>query len=382
MNTNNEEDKPIRERCISSPVNEPKHNTFEVSANKITDVIEPILAKPEEVVDAVLKKKINVGMKEPSKDLPVVILKKNPLKLADVTIPCAIVSSNNSEEVRRVLTSTGITNAILGSRSGASIRLRREAVQEGRAPLPIFLAPGQLKSFVDKYLCDEPLLSPIEYIDGGKIVSGYDARILPIVCEIWLKAREAGVLQKQQLDKAQKAEILIRALAHIGIISLVDEATGYQDIRPRDALAKLIEEFVAKEMRPYVAKFPPEFYKEIFRLRGLDFPTGTVKKPQYFGHLTMDVIYKRLAPAVWMELKERAKTEKKVKKPHLHRYLSDDVGDPRLQKVLTQVITVMQLSKDWKDFKTKLDRIIPVYNTTLSLPLDMDYENNDDGEGL
>ena len=311
--------------------------------------------------------------------LPRVLMKKDPLKLADVSIPCAIIADHSGNEVRRVLTSTGIADAILGGRSGASIKLRRRAKLEGRAPMPVFLAPGQLKPFVDNYLEKEPLLQPIEYVDGGKIVTGYDARILPIVCEIWLKARDVGALQKQQDDKAKKAETLIRALAHAGIIALVDEATGYQDIRPRDALAKIIEAFVAKEMRPYVAKFPPDLYKEMFRLRGLKFPEGTVKKPQYFGYLTTDIIYKRLAPAVWVELKEKAKNETRVKKPHLHRFLTDDIGDPRLQKVITQVVTIMQLSSDWMDFKEKLDRLVPAYNTTIPLPLE--YEH-DDGKGL
>jgi hypothetical protein len=96
----------------------------------------------------------------------------------------------------------------LGTRSGASKRLKKAASEEG-ALLPLFVAPRQLKTFIDKELLDGPL-KPIDYTDGDRLVRGYDASVLVAVCNIWLQAREAGALQKQQLAKAQKAEILTR----------------------------------------------------------------------------------------------------------------------------------------------------------------------------
>ncbi|MBX3643346.1 MAG: P63C domain-containing protein [Rubrivivax sp.] len=314
--------------------------------------------------------------------LPIVLLAKDPLDLAGIQIPCAIIEGDGDGdgEPRRVLSENGIATALLGGRSGASKRLKKADADEGRSPLPVFLAPGQLKEFINRDLESGPLLRPIEYADGNRVVIGYDARILPVVCEIWLRAREAGALQKQQLDKAQKAEVLMRALAHIGIIALVDEATGYQDIRPRDALARILEAFVAKELRPWVRKFPPEYYKEIFRLRGLHFPEGTVRRPQYFGHLTNDIVYRRLAPGVWKELKERVEKDERGRPKHrLHQHLTENIGDPRLQKVLTQVTTIMQLSSAWPDFKEKLDRLVPAYNETMQLPFEI---SSDDGKGL
>ena len=174
--------------------------------------------------------------------LPHVILKRNDLKLADITIPCAIVEGTNGGDPIRVLTETGLSNAILGGRSGGSIRRKRE-LKEAGAPLPIFLVQPQLNPILINLIDTEPLLKPIEYVDGNKIMTGYDARILPLACDIWLQAREKGYLQDQQKDKAQKAEILMRALAHVGIIALVDEATGFQSIRAKDALAKILEAF-------------------------------------------------------------------------------------------------------------------------------------------
>ena len=325
---------------------------------------------------AVAKRWENERLRE---TLPHVILKRDDLKLADVTIPCAIIEGVNGGDPIRVLTDTGIANAILGGRSGASIKLKSEAQKSG-APIPVFLAPPRLKPFIDKLLDAEPLLSPIQYVDGKKIVTGYDARILPIACDIWLRAREAGVLQAQQMDKAQKAEILMRGLAHVGILALVDEATGYQSIRAKDALAKILEAFVAKELQPYVKRFPPEFYEGIFRLRGLAYPNSTVRRPQYFGHITNDIIYRRLAPGVWKELKAKVLKDENGRPKHkLFQHLTPTFGDPRLEKLITKVTTIMELSSDWMDFKLKLDKLVPPFNETMQLPFDI---KDDDGKGL
>ena len=310
--------------------------------------------------------------------LPAVILKGEDLNLAGIIIPCAIVAIDGQAEPVRVLTETGITNALLGSRSGASKRLKKKSEEEG-APLPLFLAPSQLNAFVDKGLREGPLRI-IEYVDGDRIMRGFNAEVLPAVCEIWLRAREAGALQNQQLDKAQKAEVLTRALARVGIIAMVDEATGYQRYRAKDSLAKILEAYVAKELQPYVSRFPPEFYQELFRLRGLSFPTGTVKRPQYFGHITNDIIYRRLAPGVWKELKAKVQKDEKGRAKHkLFQHLTPTFGDPRLEKLITRVTTIMEFSTSWEDFKLKLDAKVPAFNETMHLPFDI---RNDDGKGL
>ena len=89
----------------------------------------------------------------------------------------------------------------------------------------------------------------------------------------------------------------------IGIIGLVDEATGYQGIRAKRALATILEEFIAEELQPWTKTFPYEFYEEIFRLKGWPGPDG-VKRPSVIGHYTNDIVYARLAPGVLDELKQ------------------------------------------------------------------------------
>jgi hypothetical protein len=95
---------------------------------------------------------------------------------------------------------------------------------------------------------------------GGPIRVGLEATLLPKVCEVWLRARDAEALTKIQRPVAERADILMRGLAHIGIIALVDEATGFQRDRAQDALTRILEAFIAKELQPYLRTFPSDFY--------------------------------------------------------------------------------------------------------------------------
>ena len=51
--------------------------------------------------------------------------------------------------------------------------------------MPIFVAPRRLKPFISNELRNGPL-KPIRYREGNSIGIGYDAKILRVVCEIWL----------------------------------------------------------------------------------------------------------------------------------------------------------------------------------------------------
>ncbi len=206
---------------------------------------------------------------------------------------------------------------------------------------------------------------------GGRDAYGFEATILADICDAILAARKAKVLLPQQLKLAEQCEILVRGFARVGIIALVDEATGYQRDRARDSLAKILEAFVAKELRPWVKTFPNEFYEQLFRLRGLPYPSFTVTKPSYFGHLTNDIVYRRLAPGVLEELKKQAKKNESGRLKHrLHQKLSSDIGHPKLRELLTSVVTIMKLSNDYNDFKVKLDIVHTAYNESYQLPFD------------
>jgi len=282
--------------------------------------------------------------------------------IGEKSIPCAVLSDGT-----RVLSDNGITNAILGTRSGASKRLRVAAKMEG-ALLPLFLAPSNLNPFISKELLDGPL-RPIVFQSGSKTQVGYDAELLPAVCEVWLKAREAGALQKQQLEKAQQAEILMRGLAKIGVIALIDEATGYQDVRDRLALQTILDLYLKDEWSKWTKRFPNDFYKELFRLKGINYPQAGGRKPSFVGHWTNDIVYKRLQPGLVKRLKEMNPRTKSGRARKHHQHFTEELGVPELQQHLSNVTFLMKTCETDEEFKRKLDLAAPRYGDTMPLNL-------------
>lgn len=294
----------------------------------------------------------------------------NTLNLAGTQLPCAVISGPNG--IQRVLSEHGITRAILGSRSGASKRLKK-AADYGGALLPLFVAPSQLEPFISNELRDGPL-EPIDYRDGDRIVRGYDASILVAVCDVWLKAREAKALQTQQLAKAQQAEILTRALAQTGIVALIDEATGYEKVRPQNALQEYLKLVVREQLAAWVQKFPEEFFVNIYKLRGWVWPGMKKNRYSVVGHYINDLVYKRLGPGVLDELTRKSpKNSRGNRSNKLHQWLTKDVGHPMLAQHLHSIVMLQRVAiangYSWQKFVNMVDQAIPRKGDTLELPL-------------
>ncbi len=282
------------------------------------------------------------------------------LQLGEESIPCAVL-----ENGQRIISEFGISNA-LKSRSGASKRMKNASVEDG-APIPVFLASKNIIPYISKELRSGPLKQINYSIRGGKRVQvGYDAAILPAVCDIWLKAREDGVLNPQQQARAVKAEMLVRALARVGVIALIDEATGYQESREKDALNKLLSKYLSEERLKWAKRFPDIFYKEIYRLNKWSWPpVHSSKRPGIIGQYTNDVIYERLPEGVLDKLKELNPTDEMTKRRRFrhHQFLSEEIGQPDLQNHFLQVIALMRASSSWKGFLALLDRALPKGST-------------------
>ena len=316
---------------------------------KKDDVIEPIKATFDEVVNAVAlpskRKGRNTIEAETVVDVgpPNEATHRGTLKIGAIDIPCAVLRDGT-----RVLSENGIAKA-LGGRSGAAKRLKTEAAEAG-AHMPVFLASKSLSSYVTNELMDGPL-RPIVYLSGGSEFVGYQAEALPEICNIWLQARQDGALNDQQSDRAQAAEIVMRALANLGVIALIDEATGYQDTRDRDALQAILDKYLQKEFAAWAKRFPDSFYREIFRLRGWSWTAMSVARPGVVGRYTNDIVYERLAPGILQELQSINPTlDDGGRARKHHQFLTDDIGHPALAQHLHTVIGLMRASATWPQF--------------------------------
>src|SRR5258708_15840057 len=285
------------------------------------------------------------------------------LKIGEAELPCYVLEGGE-----RVLSTRGIMES-LGRTWGG----RKYSGTE----LPVFLEAGNLKPFISADL--GAVLSPINFrTDRGAKGEGYRAEILPVVCETYLSAREAGgVLTEPQLRIAKACEILVRALSRVGVIALVDEATGYQELRDKHALQALLDAYLRKELAAWAKKFPDEFYEQIFRLRSWPWKGRKVNPPQVVAYYTKDIVYARLAPHILDELEKRNPAENGRRLSKHHQWLTDDVGHPALAQHLHAVVTLMRVSNSWDHFMHMLDTAHPRKGDTLQLPLMSDFLPNE-----
>lgn len=284
-----------------------------------------------------------------------------PLKIGDIEIPCYVLADGT-----RVLAQRGLQGGIGLSEGGGKRGARKIAeLMEGLSDKGI-----NIRGLVAR------ANSPIRFVPpwGGNPADGYEATILPDICAVLIEAAQKGALGKRLEHLAQRAAILQHGFATVGIIALVDEATGYQDFRQRDALAKILERFVAKELRPWVRTFPAEFYRQIFRLNGWPYEEGC-GRPGVVGHWTNNIVYKRLAPGVWDELKRVTPRYPGGDFKHkLFQRLTEDIGHPKLREHVAAVLMLMKYSPDWQVFMDRLDREFPQWGDQLLLPFPDDYQ--------
>jgi len=263
------------------------------------------------------------------------------LNIAGNEINCAIL-----DDETRIVNGTNVLKVFNRKQMGAN-------KHSGISPI---LTSRKLEVFVDENEIE--LLQPVKYLaKNGREQSGYHAETIQIVCEVYLRARDAGALLEGQSHLAEQAEIIVRSLAKTAIIALIDEATGYQYEREKDALQKILSTYIREDYMKWQKTFPRSFYKELFRLCGWEYNPTKVKRPAYLGQLTNKYVYELLPQGVLERLQElnpRKETGSRVRKHHQH--LTEDAR-LHLERHLTKVITLMEISDDFKQLDVHVNRV-------------------------
>ncbi|MEV9615732.1 P63C domain-containing protein [Aliarcobacter butzleri] len=281
------------------------------------------------------------------------------LRINDIELNVAVL-----EDGTRIITHSAVFMA-----------LGREARGNARViGIPAFMDAKNLQPLISSEL--KEVINKIEYIDiNGKNQSGFNADILPLVSDLYLKAREQGKIKlRNQLETAYKAEILVRALAKVGITALVDEATGYQYDRERFELEKILNAYISDEIVKWQITFTDEFYKEIFRLWNLPFIPKNIRiKPSFIGKLTTKYVYDMLPDGVVEKIREiTPKTEKGNWKYKFHQSLSPEIGREHLKKQIIETTMIMKMSKNKEEF---IKHFNDMYPKSISLEVDSGYED-------
>lgn len=284
------------------------------------------------------------------------------IKIGEHEISCAVLENGT-----RILVERSMATA-LGKKGGGSYWEKKKQGEKS-ALLPEYIALKSLQPYINADLQNK-FDNPIRYIDKlNKVRTGVEATILADICDVWITAREKNALTGKQIETAKRAYILMRGFANVGITALVDEATGYQEVRDRNALEKILEKYIGKTLGAWAKTFPDEFYQEIFRLRGWEWRGMKINRPSYVGIITRDIIYERLAPGVIKALEDKNPwVPHKGRKNKHHQWLTGDFGNPTLKNHLIGVIALMRASSSWPAFERSLARAYPRQGDQPELP--------------
>lgn len=135
---------------------------------------------------------------------------------------------------------------------------------------------------------------------------GYSSDVFKEFCVAFSKAKDAGALVTDtQKDYGKNCQRLLYAFAQAGIDSWIDEATGYQADRARDAIDEIVRRYVAPSYFSWTKTFPDEFFEQIYKLRRWDYDPYSSARPGHVGRVIADIVYARIAPGVLNELEKK-----------------------------------------------------------------------------
>ncbi len=289
------------------------------------------------------------------------------INLLEKDITCAVL-----EDERRVISHRSLALAMGVKGAGRYWQKKKEVEAAGGAMLPEYVSA----SYLDPYIDDATramLLEPISYrTKGGDEAQGFEATILPKICDIWIQADKKGALRRSsQLAVSEKAYTLLKGFGELGIIALVDEATGFQEVRDKKALQTILDKYLKDHARKWSKTFPDEFWDKLLKTKGYETYIG-LKRPQFVGHWVNDIIYDRLAPGIKTKLRElNPKTTKGNRRHKHHQFLTADHGVPELKEHILKVITLMDATAYNKvEFHKLLKRVAPKLGDTIEMALD------------
>ena len=223
------------------------------------------------------------------------------------------------------------------------------------------LTAGRDSGNLTPYLESNPLINNAKSlgetisfrVPGTQYVAiGREATVLIEICEKYLQALDQKKLRPNQLKLAIQAGIIIRACAKVGIIALIDEATGFQQYRAKRDLQLKLQAFIADDIQEWARMFKDEFWFELARLEGIHYSPRN--RPLRWGKYVMFFVYDAIDRDVGNELR------KKNPNPHFlknhHQWLKK-FGRDKVHDQIERTITVMKLCKNMNDFREKFARV-------------------------
>jgi len=272
------------------------------------------------------------------------------INIRGIPISCAVLDDGSCW-----VTQASIIKAMGKSKGGGQGRKPNSILQlekEVGGQMPSFLSVSNLIPFMTSDLRLGGNHRIISHPKLGKIKM-YSADTIPQLANLYLFARDAGVLTESQNGVARIADTIVRALASVGIQALIYEKTGYEKFKEKDSYEKTFNHIIAKELQPWTKRFPDFFWENIRKVYSLP---ANKKMPSYVGHLINRWIYNEISPDVLIELKKRNPSENGRRKHCHHQLLTCDVGHPTLDKQIMKINTLLSVSDSKDDFEKLFDK--------------------------
>ena len=191
----------------------------------------------------------------------------------------------------------------------------------------------------------------------GNTAKGMPADVFIDICRAFVTALDANYhrpedadypeMTEKQKEIAIRASMFLASVAKVGLDALIDEATGYQEVREKNALEVKLKAYLEEEMRKWEKTFPDDLWMEFGRLTG--WSKSIHKRPKYWGKLVMELIYEYLEPDVAQWLRENAPKPKHGK--NYHQWLSSQYGLQKLVQHIWQVIGMAKSCENISELK-------------------------------
>ena len=263
----------------------------------------------------------------------------------DITIDCYVTNDR-----KRFLSLRGTARA-MNLKGGGSRGLLRTLQSQWIQP---YLS-DHLKNW--KIGAETDSLPKIGGIRGPAFIP-FEATLFVDLCMSYMQAYNDGKLNESQSTTATRLLKIMSAFAKVGIVSIVDEITGYQEERKKDELQEILKIYINEEFLPWTKMFPDTFYEHIFRLRGWgSFLQYGRKMPQVTGYYTNELIYKKLPEGVLEALIQNTPKSKAGNNlVRYHQSLTQEQGVKHLMQHMSAVMALMNISDTWNEFMYIFDK--------------------------
>jgi len=219
----------------------------------------------------------------------------------------------------------------------------------------------------------DQLKNPLEINIEGTIIPCFEHTAITKFCKAVGEARRAHKIAGEAfLEYAESCERFLAAAADIGLVALIDEATGYIREKQKHEYRDLFRDFIREQMRDWEKEFPDEFFDGIYKIYNLRRESNK-NHPQFFAKFIRKYVYHPLADShgvLLSMLDDKNPVIGKGRKHKLHQFLDEKVGLTKLRAHVWKVVGILSSVNTKAGFQKGFRNAFPRAFDQMDLELD------------